>query len=174
MKTVQDIEKIPFEVIEDRREFQKNRVPQIKEEFTLKKIVIEENKMNYNGIVAIAPIDFSAKCEHHLVSIHGKCWFAYIPNKKLIGLSQVARIIEYYLNVTEEIIQEEATKVLADVFEKVLEPQGLWLIIKARHECMSSRGIRQRNALTATAEIRGRFKIPAVRDETKFLWGLQI
>ncbi len=162
---------IPIEIIEDRQKFQENRVPQICEEFELKKVVIEKNTFNYNGVVAIAPLEFSAKCQHHTVGIHGKAYFAYIPDERVIGLSMSSRIIEYFMNVTKEIIQEEANKVIVDFFEEILKPKGVWLVLKATHECMSSRGVRQRNAKTSTSDMRGVFHTDgALRDETKYLW----
>lgn len=164
----------PLEIIKDRKEFQKNRVPQLAEEFKLKKVVVEENTCEYNGVVAIAPIDFSTKCAHHDVAIIGKVFFAYIPGQYIIGLSQIPRIIEHFLNITQEIIQEEATKNLADYFEQ-LKPLGLWIVVKARHECMCSRGVRQRNALTTTSDMRGVFHTDvALRNETLNLWKLEI
>jgi len=120
-------------------------------------------------------MDFSAKCEHHLVSINGKVFFAYIPIKYLIGLSQVARVMEYYMNVSQEIIQEEATKEIADMLNEILKPEGLWVVVKAKHECMSARGVRQRNTLTTTSELRGVFHTDvALRNETLKLWELKI
>jgi len=162
----------PIQIIEDRKEFQKNRVPQIAEEFELKKVVVERNTCGYTGIVAIAPIDFSTKCEHHTVGIHGKVYFAYMPGQYLVGLSQVARIVESFLNVTQEIIQEEATVKIAQFFQKVLKPRGLWIVIKAKHECMSARGVRQRNSLTTTSVILGEFEDASIRAETIKLWEL--
>jgi len=166
--------KIPrIEVIEDRRVFQNKRVPELSEEFKLEKIVVEKNSFEYDGIVAIEPIEFSAKCEHHLVGIEGKVFFAYMPDKLILGLSQAPRIIEYFLNITEEIIQEEVTKKIADFFEDVIKPKGSWIVVKARHDCMCSRGVRQRNAKATTSVIKGNFHKQDVRDEVKFLWTLK-
>jgi len=166
--------KIPqIEIIKDRREFQNKRVPELKEEFKLEKIVVEENSFEYDGIITIEPIEFSVKCEHHIIGISGKVFFAYMPDKLVLGLSQAPRIIEYFLNITEEIIQEEVTKKIADFFEKAIKPKGLWIVIKARHDCMCARGVRQRNARATTSVIRGLFHEFDVRDETKFLWGLK-
>jgi GTP cyclohydrolase I len=162
---------VPTEVIENRQEFQNNRVPQICEEFDLKKVVVEPNRFNYDGVITIAPIEFSAKCGHHLVGIHGKAYFAYIPDKQIIGLSMSARIIEYFLNVTKEILQEEANKQIVDFFQEKLKPKGVWLILNATHECMSARGVRQRSSRTSTSDMRGVFHTDfALRDETKYLW----
>jgi GTP cyclohydrolase I len=163
---------VRLKIIKNRKKFQKERVPQIGEEFKLTKVVVEENTFNYQGVVALAPIEFSAKCEHHLVSIHGNVYFAYVPGRYIVGLSQIARIIESFLNVTTEIIQEEVTKKIADYFEKKLQPQGLWIVIKAKHECMTARGVRQRNCLTTTSEIRGVFWQQDLRQEVMSLWKL--
>ena len=162
-----------IQIIENRKEFQNKRIPELKEEFKLEKIVVEKNIFEYDGIVTIEPIEFSAKCEHHLVGIQGRVFFAYMPNELIIGLSQAPRIIEHFLNVTEEVIQEEVTKKIADFFEKNVQPKGLWIVIKARHDCMCSRGVRQRNAKATTSVIRGVFHKQDVRDETKFLWLLK-
>ncbi len=164
---------IKIEIIENRQEFQNKRIPELQEEFLLKKIVVEKNTFEYDGIITINPIEFSAKCEHHLVGIEGKVYFAYMPDELVIGLSQAPRIIEHFLNVTREIIQEEATKVIADFFEKAIKPKGLWIAIIAKHDCMCSRGVRQRNARATTSVIKGVFHKQDVRDETKFLWRLK-
>jgi GTP cyclohydrolase I len=163
---------IPLEIIKNRKEFAKKRVKQIPKEFELKKIVVEENKVHYNGIVAIEPIHFSALCEHHQVGIRGKVYFAYVPTNYLIGLSQVARVVEYFLNPTREILQEEVTKQIADFIWEKIKPAGLWLIVKAEHDCMNMRGVKQRNSKTTTSEIRGSFINPDLRNETALLWRL--
>ena len=168
-------QKIPLEIIEDRKKFSENRVPQIVEEFKLEKIVVEKNTYNYDGVLAIEPIDFSAKCEHHEVGIHGRAFFAYIPNEFIVGLSQVARIIEYFMNVTTEILQEEATIKIVDFFMDILKPKALWLVIKAKHECMCARGVRQRNSRTTSSIIRGGLENDiALRNEIIKLWELKV
>ena len=165
--------KIPIKIIKDRKEFQNNRVPEIGKEFELEKIVVEENKY-YDGVVAIEPLDFSAKCIHHLVAISGKAYFAYMPDKYVIGLSQTSRILEYFLNVTKEIIQEEANTEIVNFFDEMLKPKGVWLVLKAKHDCMCSRGVRQRNARTTTSVMRGIFHTDqALRNETIQLWRLK-
>lgn len=147
------------------KEFQKKRIKQISKEFRLKKIVVMPNDIRYNGMVILKNIEFTTRCEHHLVSIRGVCHFGYIPGKYLIGLSQIARIIEYFLNPATEVIQERANKELADYFQRLLKPRGLILVIKARHDCVSARGVRQRNVECITSEIRGNFRISKVREE---------
>ena len=159
-------------VIKDRKKFQEDRIPHLREEFDLKQIVVEENTSDYRGVVSLSPIDFSAKCGHHQVSIHGKVYFAYVPHRYIIGLSQIARIVEHFLNITTEVIQEEATKQIVDYFEQKLAPSGVWVVVKAVHECMTARGVRQRNCKTVTSEIRGTFWQQDLRDEVLGLWKL--
>ena len=166
-------ESCPIEVIDDRKKFQETRIPQIAGEFDLKKVVVEPNNIRYGGVVAIGPLDWSAKCGHHGVGIHGEAYFAYIPDKKIIGLSMSARILEYFANVTKEILQEEVNMQIVDFYYKTIKPKGVWLVMKAVHECMTARGVKQRNALTTTSDMRGVFhKDSALRDEVLKLWKL--
>ena len=158
-------------MITNRDEFQKNRVPQIAEEFELKKVVVEPNTIKYDGVVAIGPLEFSAKCGHHGVGIHGEAYFAYIPDKKIIGLSMSARILEHYVNVTKEILQEEVNKQVVEFYVEAIKPLGVWLVMKAVHECMTARGVKQRRALTTTSDMYGVFhKDSALREEVLKLW----
>jgi GTP cyclohydrolase I len=116
-------------------------------------------------MVIIKNIQFATKCAHHGIGIHGYCNFGYIPNDRLFGLSQIPRIIEYYLNPTTEITQETVTKTIADFMEKELKPVGLILVVSATHECMSTRSVRQRNSVTITSEVRGAFKNQQTKSE---------
>jgi len=162
---------IKVKVIENVEEYSKLRRRQLKEEFNLRPIVCFPNKFEYEGIVILKDMDFSTKCKHHGVSIEGRIHIAYIPNKTIIGLSQIPRLIEYYLNPTTEIIQEEVTKLIADKFEEILHPQGVFVILQANHDCMRQRGVKQRNAVCITSEIRGVFRDLDARLEVLRLLG---
>ena len=152
-------------VVNDVKKFQKKRVKEIPKEFKHNRVTCFPNKEKYNGIVLLEPIDFSAKCEHHLVSIHGRVYIAYQPSDILIGLSQIARIVETFLNPTIETIQERATKQICDKIDNLLQPQGVMVIIKAEHECMTMRGVKQRNCRTTTSEVRGVFHEQNIKSE---------
>lgn len=99
--------------------------------------------------------DFVSFCEHHMLPFYGKYYFAYIPNGKVIGLSKVARIIDYYASKLQ--VQERLVKEILDDLELVLKPVGIALILKATHMCKSVRGIKN-NGTMITSDIRGAFK----------------
>jgi GTP cyclohydrolase I len=163
---------IPIELIKDVKEFQNKRIPELEDEFKLKKVVLMPNE-NINDVQFARGIEFSCKCEHHLVGIKGKVWFAYLPDEYLIGISQVARVIEYLANVTVETIQERLAKQIADYLEKILKPKALWIIIEAEHFCATQRGVRQRNMKWGSSAIRGQFKDDnALRNEVVNIWNL--
>lgn len=166
-------DKIPLKVIKDRSKFSKQRVKQIPNEFKLKRIVVEENKIKYRGIITLNPIEFSSKCEHHQVGIHGEIYFAYVPNEYLVGLSHIAKICEKFLNVSNGILQEEATKRIVEYFYNKIKPAGVWVVIKAKHECMSARGVKQRSTFTKTSWLEGSFQFnERLMNETIQLWKL--
>lgn len=91
-------------------------------------------------------------CSHHLVPIIGKCWIGVIPGEKLLGLSKFSRICDWIMSRPQ--IQEEATIQLADYIEKVLNPAGLAIVVKATHMCMQWRGVKDQAAMT-TSVLRG-------------------
>ena len=99
---------------------------------------------------------FYSSCEHHLVPFFGTYHFAYIPDKKIIGLSKVARIIDFYSARLQ--IQERLVKDVVDEIEKALQPRGIALVIKARHLCKEMRGARGRGGEMVTSDVRGVFR----------------
>ncbi len=150
----------------NKAKYLKERRQAIKEEYPYPKMICFENKTKYDGMVIVRNIDFSTKCEHHLVHIGGVCHIGYIPNKKLLpGLSQVARVVEYFCNPTTEITQEEANQNIAEFIQKTAEPLGLIVIMKAKHDCISSRGVKQRNVDAITSIIKGKFNNIDTREE---------
>ncbi|MFH1462064.1 MAG: GTP cyclohydrolase I FolE [bacterium] len=98
---------------------------------------------------------FFSYCEHHLVPFFGKYYFGYIPDQKIIGLSKVARIVDYYAARLQ--IQERLVKDIIDELEKALQPKGLALVIKARHLCKEMRGALKHNGEMITSDLRGAF-----------------
>jgi GTP cyclohydrolase I len=99
---------------------------------------------------------FFSHCEHHMVPFFGQYCFAYIPNKKIIGLSKVARIVDYYSARLQ--IQERLVKDVSDELEKILQPKGLALVIKARHLCKEMRGALKNSGEMITSDLRGAFR----------------
>lgn len=107
---------------------------------------------------------FFSHCEHHLVPFFGEYYFAYIPDKKIIGLSKVARIVDFYSAKLQ--IQERLVKEIVDAIQKEVEPLGIALVMKARHLCKEMRGVKKINGEMITSELRGVFiDKPATREE---------
>jgi len=114
-----------------------------------------EDGIKYGGMVCDKGHFFSY-CEHHGIPFFGEYFFGYVPDKKLIGLSKVARIVDYYSSKLQ--IQERLTKQIADELESTLTPRGMVLIIKARHLCKEMRGVRKIGGEMVTSEVRGCFR----------------
>lgn len=99
---------------------------------------------------------FYSHCEHHGAPFFGKYYFAYLPNKTIMGLSKVARTIDYFSSRLQ--IQERLVKDIVDEVEKVVEPKGVALLMRARHLCKEMRGVKKIEGEMITSELRGKFK----------------
>ncbi|MFE3890645.1 GTP cyclohydrolase I FolE [Priestia sp. YIM B13446] len=120
--------------------------------------------VNHNELVLIRDIEFHSMCEHHFAPFFGVAHVGYIPDKKITGLSKIARTVEGYAKRFQ--VQERLTNEIADAIEGVLEPKGVMVIIEAKHMCMCGRGIKKSSASTATSSVRGTFmEKPEVRGE---------
>jgi len=107
---------------------------------------------------------FYSQCEHHMVPFFGQYYFSYIPNKKVLGLSKVARIVDYYSAKLQ--VQERLGKEIVDELEKELKPKAIGLVLKARHLCKEMRGVKKINSEMITSDLRGLFrKEPETRAE---------
>lgn len=107
---------------------------------------------------------FYSQCEHHLVPFFGKYYFAYVPGKKVLGLSKVARIVDYYAAKLQ--VQERLGKEIVDELERELKPQAIGLVLKARHLCKEMRGVKKIEGEMITSDLRGKFrKEPETRAE---------
>lgn len=115
-----------------------------------------EEVADYDEIVLLKNMDFESHCEHHMVPIIGKAHIAYLPDKKVVGISKIARLLDVFAKRLQT--QELMTKQIADVIERVLEPKGVAVIIDAKHECMTTRGVHKANTSTVTSQMRGRFR----------------
>lgn len=98
---------------------------------------------------------FYSYCEHHIVPFFGRYYFAYIPNKKIVGISKIARLVDYYSAKLQ--VQERLTKEIVDEIERLLKPRGVALIMEARHLCKEMRGVKKYNSQMTTSEMRGAF-----------------
>jgi len=118
--------------------------------------VFEDGADDYDEMVIVKDIPIYSKCEHHLADIFGTCTIAYIPNGKIVGLSKLSRLANMYAKRLQ--VQERLTVQIADAINEHLQPQGVGVIIKARHMCMESRGICQQGHHTITSALRGVIK----------------
>ncbi|MEQ8765380.1 MAG: GTP cyclohydrolase I FolE [Planctomycetota bacterium] len=107
-------------------------------------------------MVLVKDIDFFSLCEHHLLPFFGKAHVAYIPNKKILGLSKMARIVEVFARRLQ--VQERLTRQIAKTLEQHLKPRGVAVVIEGQHLCMQMRGVEKQNSVAVTSSILGLFR----------------
>lgn len=118
----------------------------------------------HDEMVLIKNIPFYSTCEHHLLPFFGHAHIAYIPNGKIVGLSELPKALDYFAKRPQ--VQERLTSQLANLLMEKLKPKGCMVVIEAEHLCMSMRGIKKPGALTVTSAVRGIFrKSQATRQE---------
>lgn len=106
-------------------------------------------------MVIVKDIELYSLCEHHMLPFFGKAHVAYIPNKKIIGLSKIPRIVDVFARRLQ--VQERLTAQIADALMEVLQPLGVAVVIEAAHFCMMMRGVEKQNSETITSAMRGEF-----------------
>lgn len=122
-----------------------------------------ENKFNYNEMLVEKDITFYSNCEHHFVPIYGKAHVAYISSGKVIGLSKINRIVQYYARRPQ--VQERLTVQIANELKKTLQTEDVAVILDARHMCVSSRGVKDYDSKTTTSHFGGKFNEDVVKQE---------
>lgn len=123
------------------------------------KMTLIDNKMNYDQMVVVQDIELLSTCEHHFQPIQGFATVAYIPSKKVIGLSKINRVVEFFSKRPQ--VQERLTKQIADCLQQVLQTDDVAVHINAKHFCVISRGIEDLHSSTTTCDLRGEFKTNA-------------
>ncbi|MEW6102380.1 MAG: GTP cyclohydrolase I FolE [bacterium] len=117
-----------------------------------KAIFIEE----YDEMVIVKDIELFSLCEHHLLPFFGRCNVAYIPDKKIVGLSKIARVVDIYARRLQ--VQERLTTQIANTINDVLQPKGVAVVIEALHLCMTMRGVEKQNPRIITSSMLGLFR----------------
>ncbi|MBK8723447.1 MAG: GTP cyclohydrolase I FolE [Saprospiraceae bacterium] len=119
----------------------------------------------YNEMVIVKDIELYSMCEHHMLPFFGKAHIAYIPSGKIVGLSKIPRIVDVFARRLQ--VQERLTLEILDCLQKNLNPEGVAVVIEARHMCMMMRGIQKQNSSTTTSAFKGAFE--QVETRTEFL-----
>ena len=110
----------------------------------------------YDEMIVLRGIRFESHCEHHMAPIVGQAWVAYIPNGRVVGISKLARVVDVYARRLQ--IQEKMTAQIANTINDVLKPQGVGLVIKASHHCMTTRGVHKTGVTMVTSRMLGVFR----------------
>ena len=117
---------------------------------------------DYDEMVVVKDIDFFSLCEHHLLPFIGKCHVAYMPKRKIVGLSKIPRLVEMYSRRLQ--VQERLTRQIANTLNDVLEPMGVAVVMEGIHLCMLMRGVEKQNSKAVTSAMLGAFR---ARPETR-------
>ena len=115
-----------------------------------------EETDGYDEIVLLRDVPFESHCEHHMVPIIGKAHVGYLPKRRVVGISKLARVVEMYAKRLQ--IQEKLTAQVANAIDEVLQPEGVAVVIEAQHQCMTTRGIHKPGVAMVTSRMLGAFR----------------
>jgi GTP cyclohydrolase I len=110
----------------------------------------------YDEMIVMNDIRFESHCEHHMVPIIGKVHIGYLPDKRVVGISKLARLVDVYARRLQ--IQEKMTVQIADTLQEVLQPKGVGVVVEAAHQCMTTRGVHKPGAALVTSRMLGAFR----------------
>jgi len=119
--------------------------------------------VDYDEMVIVKDVEMFSLCEHHMLPFFGRVHVAYIPKGKVVGLSKIARLVEVFSRRLQ--VQERMTRQIADAIQDAIAPQGVGVVIEARHLCMMMRGIEKQNSSTVTSAMVGCFQQKETRSE---------
>ena len=114
----------------------------------------------YDEMITLQGIRFESHCEHHMAPIIGRAWVGYIPNGRVVGISKLARVVDVFAKRLQ--IQEKMTAQIANVIEEELQPQGVAVVLKAEHHCMTTRGVQKPGTELMTSRMLGVFRESAI------------
>ncbi len=118
----------------------------------------------YDEMIVLKDIRVESHCEHHIVPFIGKAHVGYLPDRRVVGISKIARVVDAYAKRLQ--IQEKLTAQIANAIQSVLEPKGVGVVIEATHQCMTTRGVHKQSVVMKTSQMLGRFKTdPRTRRE---------
>lgn len=112
--------------------------------------------IEYDEMVIVKDIDFFSLCEHHLLPFFGKCHVGYLPNKKVVGLSKIPRVVDVFARRLQ--VQERLTVQIAETLKRKLDAHGVAVVMEARHLCMMMRGVEKQNTIAVTSSMLGAFR----------------
>ena len=112
--------------------------------------------IEYDEMVIVKDIDFFSMCEHHMLPFFGKCHVGYLPNKKVVGLSKIPRVVDAFARRLQ--VQERLTTQIAETLKRKLDAYGVGVVMEARHLCMMMRGVEKQNTLAVTSSMLGAFR----------------
>jgi GTP cyclohydrolase IA len=115
-----------------------------------------EEVEGYDEMIVLRDISFESHCEHHLAPIIGKAHVGYLPSKKVVGISKLARVVEAYARRLQ--VQEKMNAQIANTIQNILEPKGVAVVIEARHQCMTTRGVHKTGVTMVTSTMLGAFR----------------
>lgn len=110
----------------------------------------------YDEMIVMNDIRFESHCEHHMVPIIGKAHIGYLPDRRVVGISKLARLVDVYARRLQ--IQEKMTVQIADTLQEVLQPKGVAVVLEASHQCMTTRGVHKAGVTLVTSRMLGRFR----------------
>jgi GTP cyclohydrolase IA len=110
----------------------------------------------YDEMIVLRGVTFESHCEHHMAPIIGRAWVGYIPDRRVVGISKLARVVEIFSKRLQ--IQERLTAQIANAVEEALKPRGVAVVVKAQHHCMTHRGVQKRGADLVTSRMLGVFR----------------
>ena len=130
-----------------------------------------EETDGYDEMIVLDGVEFTSHCEHHMVPIIGTAYIGYLPRRRVVGVSKLARVLEIFAKRLQ--IQERLTAQVANAINDVLDPRGVAVVLRSQHQCMATRGVRQNGAMMTTSRMLGEFRESRdVRQDFETLAGL--